>query len=310
MNFLPNGTVLPFGLLGANGEAGIAGFNKTYRNTAMRLGIVVKSYPVSDPNNLSKLTTEYDVLVFEQLEDRGSSIITYKNCISAEGMGSIADFFERTLRVRQSSSDQSKMINTKNQNGAVVLIHCIDGVSEKAIIIGSITHPDRKSTLLDHTAYLEGEFNGVNIQVNDDGSANFTWKGPTNNDGDAINADQVPTIVSIEKDGSFQIQNKGVTLRLDESGVLTATSTGDTNINCVNANVKASGDANVTAGGSATIDAPAINLGAGAADAVIKGDTFKKMVFDVHIHPTPIGPSGPPTQPMSPDSLSKVVKTK
>lgn len=310
MNFLPNGTVLPFGILGASGNSGMAGFNKTYRNTALRLGIVVKSYDVSDPSNLSKLTTEYDVLVFEQIEDRGSSIITYRNCISSEGMGSITDFFERTLRVRQSTSDQSNNINTKNQNGAVVLILCIDGASEKAVIIGSITHPDRKSTLAGHVAHLEGEFNGVNIQVNDDGSANLTWKGPTNNDGTPVAAGQVATVVSIEKDGSFQIKNKGVTFRLDESGVLTATSTGDTNINCVNANVKASGDANVTAGGTATIDAPAINLGAGAADAVIKGDTFKKMVYDTHTHPTAVGPSGPPTLPMDPSSLSKVVKTK
>ena len=310
MNFLPNGTVLPFGLLGMSDEAGMAGFNKTYRNTAMRLGIVIKSYDVSDKSNLSKLTTEYDVSVFEQLEDRGSSIITYRNCISAEGMGSIADFFERTLRVRQNTSEQSKLINTKNQNGAVVLIHCIDGVSEKAIIVGSITHPDRKSTLAGQMAHLEGEFNGVNIQINDDGSANFTWKGPTDNDGNPINADLTPTVVSVAADGSFQIKHKTVTFDLAIGGDVTLTTTADVNVSCTNVTVTASGDANVNASGTATIDAPAIVLGKGAADAVIKGDTFKKMVFDVHIHPTPIGPSGPPTQPMSPDSLSTISKVK
>jgi len=310
MNFLPNGTVLPFGLMGISGESSIAGFNKTYRNTAMRLGIVIKSYDVSDESNLSKLTTEYDVSVFEQIEDRGSSIITYKNCISAEGMGSIADFFERTLRIRENTSDQSKLIDTKNQNGAVVLIHCIDGVSEKAVIVGSITHPDRKSTLAGHLAHLEGEFNGVNIQVNDDGSANFTWKGPTNNDGTPVNADLTPTVVSVAADGSFQIKHKTVTFDLAIGGDVTLTTTADVNVSCTNATITASGDANVNASGTATIDAPAIVLGKGAADAVIKGDTFKKMVFDVHIHPTPIGPSGPPVEPMSPDSLSTVVKTK
>lgn len=310
MNFLPNGTVLPHGLLGSSSDAGMAGFNKTYRNTAMRLGIVVKSHGVSDAANLTKLTTEYDVLVFEQLEDRGSSIITYRNCISAEGMGSIADFFERTLRVRQNTSDQSKAINTKNQNGAVVLILCIDGVSEKAVIVGSITHPDRKSTLTGHTAHLEGEFNGVNIQVNDDGSANFTWNGPTNNSGAPVDSSLTPTVLSVAADGSFQIQHKTITFTLDIGGDATLTSSGNLNVNCADANIVASGDANITASGSATIDAPAINLGKGATDAVIKGDTFKNMVFDVHTHPTAVGPSGPPTTPMSPDSLSAIVKTK
>lgn len=281
---MPNGTVLPFGLLGSNDSAGMAAFNKTYKNTALRLGIVVKSYDVSNETNLSKLTTEYDVSVFEQEEDRGSTIITYKNCISAEGMGSIADFFERTLRVKQNSSSDNGIINTTGQNGAVVLILCLDGMSEKAIIVGSVTHPDRKSTLAGQTAHLEGEFNGVNIKVNQDGSAVFTFNGPTDNDGKPIGS-AGPTSVTIA------------------SGGLTISVTGD-------ANITTSGDANVTAGGSATIDAPAINLGKGAAEAVIKGDTFKKMVFDVHIHPTGIGPTGPPNQPMDPSSLSTVVKTK
>lgn len=310
MNYLDNGTVLPFGLLGGNGESTIGAFNKTYKNTALRLGIVVKSYDISDEANLSGLTTEYDVLVFEQQEDRGSSVITYRNCMSSEGMGSIADFFEKTLRVRQNSSTQSTTINTKNQNGACVLILCLDGVTEKAIIIGAVTHPDRKTTLAGQTSHLEGEFNGVNIQVNDDSSANFTWNGPTNNDGTPVNTGLTPTVVSIAADGSFQVKHSTVTLDLAKSGVVTLTSTDNLNINCKDANVTASGDANVTASGTATIEAPAIALGKGAAEAVVKGDTFKKLVFDVHIHPTGIGPTGPPTQPMSPDSLSTIVKTK
>lgn len=310
MNHLPNGTVLPFGLMGIDHEAGMAGFNKTYRNTALRLGIVVKSYDVSSPSNLTKLTTEYDILVFEQAEDKGSSIITYKNCISAEGMGSMADFFEKTLRVRQSSSEQSKIINTKNQNGAVVLILCLDGMTEKAIIVGAVTHPDRKSTLQDNVAHLEGEFNGVNIQVNDDGSANFTWKGPTKNDGDPVDASLTPTVLSVAKDGSFEIKHKTITLGLSIGGIVTLTSSDALNISCKDANITASGNATVKASGNATVDAPAINLGDGASDAVIKGDTFKKMVFDTHTHPTAVGHSGPPTQPMDPSSLSTVVKTK
>jgi hypothetical protein len=310
-NYLPNGAVLPFGLMTSTSDSNIAGFNKTYRNSALRLGIVVKSYDRSDPANLSKLTTEYDVLVFEQVEDRGSTVLTYRNCISAEGMGSIADFFERTLRVKQNAANNSKsVINTSGQNGAVVLILCLDAVTEKAIIIGSVTHPDRQSTLAGQTEHLEGEFNGVNIQVNSDGSANFTFKGPTNNDASPVDASLTPTVVSISSDGSFQVQHSTITMTLAKSGAFTVKATGDVDVTCDNVTITASGNADVKAGGNATIDAPAINLGAGAADAVIKGDTFKKMVFDVHIHPTPIGPSGPPTEPMAPSSLSTVVKTK
>ncbi len=308
MNYLPNGTVLPFGLMGVDHEAGMAGFNKTYRNSALRLGIVVKSYDVSDKNNISKLTTEYDVSVFEQNEDKGSSIITYRNCISSEGMGSIADFFERTLRVKESKSSNSKTINTSGQNGALVLILCLDAMSEKAIIVGSVTHPDRKSTLAKHTAYLEGEFNGVNVKVEDSGAATFTFKGATDNDGKQKDKSQGNTVVAVEKDGSFQIMHKTITFRLDKGGVVTLKTSGDVNLSCANANVTTSADANVTASGNATVEGAMVKLGKGAAEAVIKGKTFKSL-FDAHIHPTPIGPSGPPSQPLDPSALSKKVQT-
>ena len=40
------------------------------------------------------------------------------------------------------------------------------------------------------------------------------------------------------------------------------------------------------------------------AEAVVKGDTMRD-IFNAHIHPTPAGPSGPPTSPIYP-SLSTV----
>jgi len=315
-NFLENGAVLPSGLLGSNERSAMEGFNKTYKNTAMRMGVVVRSYAASNPKNMLKLTTEYDVSVFEQNEDRGSSVITYKNCISSEGMGSIADFFEKNLRVRENFSDNTTLINTNNQNGAIVLIHCLDGVSDKAIITGFVTHPDRQTTLLNEDPYLEGEYNGANIQVNTDGSTVFTFNGATDNDGNPIDDSQGPTVIQVETDGSFQVNHSTITFRLDKNGTATLTAnadldlniTGDVNVTAQGkAVVTVTGDADITSSGNVNVDGKMINLGANASDAVIKGDTFKKY-FDTHIHPTAVGPSGPPTMPMPAPSLSKKVK--
>lgn len=283
MNHLPNGTVLPHGLIGHSSEYDIGAFNKAYRNTALRMGIIVRSYDVSDIENSSKLTTEYDVQVFEQNEDRGSTVITYRNCLSAEGMGSIADFFEKTLRVKENSS--SKVIDTKNQNGAVVLLLCLDGMPDKSIIIGSVTHPDRTSTLIGQEKHLEGEFNGVNIKVNQDGSASFTFQGQTDNNGKVVDSSQGNTVVSVLADGSFQVQHSTITFSMARSG-----------------------QCNITASQMITVDAPTIKLGANATEAVIKGNLFKQL-FDAHVHPTPVGSSGPPSQPLDPSALSKKVKT-
>jgi len=52
-----------------------------------------------------------------------------------------------------------------------------------------------------------------------------------------------------------------------------------------------------------------IELGEGATEKAILGDLFK-VFFDAHIHPTGVGPSGPPTVPQPPTTLSDRVKVK
>ena len=52
----------------------------------------------------------------------------------------------------------------------------------------------------------------------------------------------------------------------------------------------------------------AIELGADAAEKVVLGDTFMEF-FNSHTHPTGVGPSGPPAQPMSSSQLSSANTT-
>ncbi len=57
------------------------------------------------------------------------------------------------------------------------------------------------------------------------------------------------------------------------------------------------------------ITAETIKLGDGASEKVVLGDAFLQF-FNQHVHPTGVGPSGPPTQPMSAGShLSAKVTT-
>lgn len=226
-NVMNNGAVLPTGLLDSNAGAMMAGFNKTYRNNALRIGVVVAAYPVSDDKNRSKLTTEYDVLVIEQHEDKGSTSLLYRNCMSSEGLGSIADFFEKTLRPKKKKTTKGDSVNLKGQDGAIVLLLCLDGMSDKGIIISALTHPDRKTTLKDADPRLEGEYNGLNIKVEKDGSATLTFRGATDSEGKVLDKNQGDTIIGIEKDGSFQTKHKTITQRLDKNGKASLTSDDD-----------------------------------------------------------------------------------
>jgi Type VI secretion system/phage-baseplate injector OB domain len=60
--------------------------------------------------------------------------------------------------------------------------------------------------------------------------------------------------------------------------------------------------------GTVTITADKIKLGSSASEKVVLGDTFMQF-FNAHVHPTGVGPSGPPTQPMSTSQLSQKVTT-
>lgn len=226
-NIMNNGAVLPNGLLGENAGAMMAGFNKTYRNNALRIGVVVSAYPTTDDKNRSKLTTEYDVLVVEQHEDKGSTTLLYRNCMSSEGLGSIADFFEKTLRPKKKKTTKGDSVNLKGQDGAIVLLLCLDGMSDKGIIISALTHPDRKTTLKDADPRLEGEYNGLNIKVEKDGSATLTFRGATDSEGKVLDKNQGDTVIGIEKDGSFQTKHKTITQRLDKNGKASLTADDD-----------------------------------------------------------------------------------
>jgi len=242
---MKNGAVLPTGLLSVNSQAMMEGFKKSYQNSSLRVGVITAVYPKGDAKNVTNLANEYDVIIFEQNEKQSATPITYKNCLSAEGLGSIPDFFEKTLRVQ---TKEGSNVDTKNQNGAVVLVLCLNSVTDKGIILGALTHPDRTSTLVDAGPRLEGEFNGVNIKVEKDGSTSLTFNGATDNDGNIIDSTQGPTTLSVEKDGSFQTSHKTITQRFDKGGVASLTAQDNiTNTTQKDFDVTASNDINLTA---------------------------------------------------------------
>lgn len=270
-NFLDNGAVLPHGLLGENLRSAMSGFNKTYKNFPLRIGVVVKAHPVSDPSNHSKLTTEYDVQVIEQNQDQGATSIFYRNCMSAESMGSIADFLEKALRPQKKKANKGAT-KLNDQDGAIVLLLCLDAMSDKGIIVSSLTHPDRKTKLKSSDPYLEGEYNGINVVVNTDGSTTLTFKGATDNEGKPIDPVQGNTEIKIEKDGSYQVDHNTITFRMDKGGTASLNAKKDVNVTAQgnvtfqvtgnatintqgNTSVNASGEVNVKSGGNTSVDA-------------------------------------------------------
>lgn len=260
-NKLANGTVLPSGLLGMQDrEAKVAAFNRSYRNTGLKAGFVTKSYDAEDEENTNHLCTLYDVLVIEQFENKGTTPILYKKCLSTQGFGSVPDFLEYTLRPMTSQGNDSFPV-FKDQDGAIVLIQCLDNIGERAVVIGSLIHPDRDTTITSTKPQLSGEYNGVNVQIANDGSCMLTFKGATDDQGDPTDSSQGNTTVQIEKDGSFQIDHEKITFRLDHDGTVTIKAEKDLVINCDKATVTASGDVEIKSDSNANMLGSTVNLG-------------------------------------------------
>lgn len=246
-NFQDNGAVLPSGLLGSNLDM-MGAFAKTHQNAALRFGIIVQSYAINDKDNINKAMPEYDVMSFEQNENEGSTVINYKHCVAATSLGSVADFMDVNHRKLKKKTSKGETPGPSGQDGSIVLLLCLNSLSDKAIIIACMGHPDRKTTLKDGDPHLEGEYNGLNIQVDKTGAATLTFKGATDNDGKAKDKEAGPTVLSIEKDGTIQFKHKTITQRFDKKGKASLTADDDiSNTTKKNFNVTADGNVAVVA---------------------------------------------------------------
>lgn len=101
--------------------------------------------------------------------------------------------------------------------------------------------------------------------------------------------------IQIDKSGQMTFANKdGATIVLNSDGSIVITNKAGASIN-----MDAVADKIV-----ATATLLELN---GSSEAQILGNAFKTY-FDTHIHPTGVGPSGPPSVPMPPSTLSTKVK--
>jgi hypothetical protein len=216
--------VPPSSLLKPLSSSKVNSLNKRFENTPLRIGVITECYEIDDEKNVTKIVPEYTVITQETNGTMGISYVTYTNVISTDKFGGVADFFEYKLRPTKISIDNdTKKVSHdfKKQNGSLVLLLCLDGFSEKAIIIGGIPNAmdektQRKTTLTkENSLHMEGEYNGVNWKVNKDGEFVLTFKSPTDNDGKIVDKKYSGTFAKIDKTGSFEVKDQHNHIRMD-----------------------------------------------------------------------------------------------
>ncbi len=210
--------IIPSSLLQIQDSNSSGSFNHSFNNFSLKSGAILKTYDIEDDRNLSKLTPEYDVVTISQDEDRGITSTIYKHCISLDSLGGISDFSETKLNTPTKNDFKSNLESDK-QDGSLVLLLCLDGISEKGIIIGGLSHPSRKTTLTKANGkHKEGEFNGINWQINKDGELKITFKSASDNKGKYTNEQAKGSFAKFEKDGSIVISdNNTENIRIDKT---------------------------------------------------------------------------------------------
>lgn len=259
--------------------------NTVFGNTLLRVGEVKGViYPDSD-KSISGKYIEYDVVV-QHREGNVAVSKLYHNCYLADSLGGRGDSSFRTLRVPdEKKTDPSNEQGIENLGtGSKVLILCINGGHNEAVIISGIRDGGDDKKRKQKGIHLEWEFNGVRLEIADDGSFSVEKKGPTKSSGERDKTkgadEEQNTKISVDKDGSFAVRTKD-----NKQSVVIDHKAGTITIE---------GDKELTLQGKN------INIGSGADEAAVLGDTLVKIMGELIDEitklkvPTAWGPSGVP----------------
>ena len=203
--------VLPSTLLSEQSKDKVDFGKQVFGNNTLKMGVVIELIEPEQEENKSKLGTEYHVMCIEQDGRQGISSSIYKNCLAMDSFGGIADFFQFKRRIPKDTKKVQDAGSSKEQEGTMVLLLCLDGNAEKAVIIGQMQNSSRKVNLNTESGHHgEGEFNGIRYSVDKDGAFTLTFKGATDEDGKPKDASVAGSQILIDKEGSVELNDAPV----------------------------------------------------------------------------------------------------
>lgn len=179
-----------------------------YSNYAIHRGQITRVYEIDDPQNPVSgpaSYTAYDVSLF--LPNGAADAI--RRCVAVQPL--FGGGFNNFLEVLPNSPGANASDGTKNitlKRGTHVLVGFMGGKKVGGVILGALPHPSPvavkrrpKKALGSH---LEGEFQGFNWFIRNDGSIKLIFNGPRDDSGKIIGTDG-PTTLEIDAKGNFEI---------------------------------------------------------------------------------------------------------
>jgi hypothetical protein len=189
--------------------------NDAFGKVRMMVGEVQAMYHKNHPKNVSKKFTEYQVCVKERVNNTAVSRM-YEHVIQRDLFGGKADTFHFTYRPDTSAKRDVK--DPRPALGSKVLLMCINGEVNSAVIVGGIRDAngeeddDGTNGQGDLGHHMHFRFNGIDFVINNDGELTLTYQGAQKIDGtpaDGVDVDKMTgTTVKITKEGNFTVADK------------------------------------------------------------------------------------------------------
>jgi hypothetical protein len=202
---------MPFPVLPTHFRGRNSGFtsNGSMHNILLRVGEVQAIYYPGDENNDSGKFVEYDVWVGHRAN--GTAVTKmYRHVIAIDHFGSMADFSFATYRAKKTSTNQDPAKELAPGMGAKVILLCISGETNNAIILGGIRDVKGTKDALADGHNLHSVFNGIDLSVNKDGELLVTYNGATGPDGQpapGTDTDGSGTYIKVDKKGNFTVSD-------------------------------------------------------------------------------------------------------
>ena len=271
------------------------------------MGQIEAVYPIGHPEvtdpELQKFVL-YDVRI--RHPDNTSELIPYCRMLQPGFGGGINNFLE-TLPTDPGASAKKKGVNSQDKRGHMCMVGFISGQKNAGIILGMMPHTNKTAVKRRPTAkgtYLEGEIQGVNFKIDNEGALTIVQNSPRKDDGSPTNA-KIKTTIDIQKDGSIEITtNEKQKIRIDSQSHHIRIDNGPTYID-----MDQDGD-------KIDVVAKNVNVGTGGLQPQIVGDDLVSWLSDlcdeitkIYV-PTGVGPSGTPVNTPKFESLKAAVKEK
>jgi hypothetical protein len=279
------------------------------QNFSVCLGQIVEVYPAGSAKVEDKKLARFvlfDVKIMHP--NLAQEIIPFCRMLQPGFGGGLNNYLE-VIPTDPGPKAKSKSSSMEDVRGHWVLVAFISGKKNTGVILGAMPHGNKVAASTrpkqEEGTHLEGEVQGLNFQITNDGALNIKFQGPKKDDGTLVNSEVGPTDIQIDKNGNISIStNAKQSVSIDRTTKTITISNGDTFI-------KMDQDAN-----KVQVVANTVEVGKESLQPQVVGDDLVDWLSKLSdaisqiVVPTGVGPSGTPVNAPAFKQLASQLKTK